>query len=697
MLRLGPGEKNFAGADRMCTPCRRCSEAYNGGGIICDVCGVTWWCSAHCRALDGDGHKATCHHVKLLGVQIKRDGMRALPFVQESGDIGCMFDLPREVVTRDDVGSAAANGDVAAIDRLLAQHGAAAAGATTAEHPVPPIVCAALQGHAKAVTARLRGRAPIQTRRATSDARPRTAPRRTATSRSSRRWPARARTSTSRTPGRHAAGHSDRTRAARRRGRSARRRRGPRPPLGPNAVTLLALAAQAAEKTLDTRPGSMIRAGTPCLMKASASTRPASRERVGRAARAPWGLATANAVSFLIDMPLVERLEAGRDHGAPPRRAGPPRRRRRACLRPLVDFATAWRCAAPNRGHARPHRGRRRPERRETRRRAGATTTNLRLSRAAPATRASGACWSKFGGFLAPSDVERRDRSDDMRASLTPLLALCHYRRRADMRRGSTTTARCWTRAPTRTAASAGPPLASPGRRGPRRRAVASALLAAGAEQAARTTSCSFGATASSTLTRKTARGGLALRRHARADAVDARVRRGPPAALGVTRLLRRRRRGGGRDRGELAAMGVKALKAELVRATPEHRRLLREEGPRRPPRRRASSLAAAGGRGLSTHGDAAESHPRRGRARRAQAPSALARRAPGLTAAARELVASCYLPGAPSIYDSGLRTSATSRAGHGRADAHWTTAVERCASRCAFQARARSSTRPGR
>ena len=154
VLRLGAGEKNFAGADRMCTPCRRCSQTYAGGGIVCDVCGVTWWCSAHCRALDGDGHKATCHHVKLLGFQIKRDDMRALPYVQESGELGCVFDLPRE--KKCDVASAATCGDVAAIDRLLAQHGAAAAGATTDEDPIPPIVCAALQGHAKAVTRLLR-------------------------------------------------------------------------------------------------------------------------------------------------------------------------------------------------------------------------------------------------------------------------------------------------------------------------------------------------------------------------------------------------------------------------------------------------------------------------------------------------------------------------------------------------------------
>ena len=129
VLRLGPGEKNFAGADRMCTPCRRCSEAYNGGGIICDVCGVTWWCSAHCRALDGDGHKATCHHVKLLGFQVKRDGMRALPFVEEAGSIGCMFDFPREVVTRDDVSGACCSPSSAASSRRATS--SAGTGATT--------------------------------------------------------------------------------------------------------------------------------------------------------------------------------------------------------------------------------------------------------------------------------------------------------------------------------------------------------------------------------------------------------------------------------------------------------------------------------------------------------------------------------------------------------------------------------------
>ena len=181
VLRLGPGEKNFAGADRLCTPCRRCTQAYNGGGIVCDVCGVTWWCSAHCRALDGDGHKATCHHVKLLGIQVKRDGMRALPFVQESGDIGCLFDHPRASVETGGVAYAAANGDVAAIDRLA--QGAAAAGRRP-PRPGAADRLRALQGHAKAVT-RLLGRAPIRTRRATSGARPRTAPRRTATSRSS--------------------------------------------------------------------------------------------------------------------------------------------------------------------------------------------------------------------------------------------------------------------------------------------------------------------------------------------------------------------------------------------------------------------------------------------------------------------------------------------------------------------------------
>ena len=129
VLHLGPGEKNFAGADRMCTPCRRCSEAYNGGGIICDVCGVTWWCSAHCRALDGDGHKATCHHVKLLGFQVKRDGMRALPFVEEAGSIGCMFDFPREVVTRDDVSGACCSPSSAASSRRATS--SAGTGATT--------------------------------------------------------------------------------------------------------------------------------------------------------------------------------------------------------------------------------------------------------------------------------------------------------------------------------------------------------------------------------------------------------------------------------------------------------------------------------------------------------------------------------------------------------------------------------------
>ena len=99
--------------------------------------------------------KATCHHVKLLGFQVKRDGMRGCRSSRRLATLDACSTF-RGRVTRDDVGSAAANGDVAAIDRLLAQHGAAAAGATTAERPCRSIACAALQGHARAVTRLLR-------------------------------------------------------------------------------------------------------------------------------------------------------------------------------------------------------------------------------------------------------------------------------------------------------------------------------------------------------------------------------------------------------------------------------------------------------------------------------------------------------------------------------------------------------------
>ncbi|CAH0380217.1 unnamed protein product [Pelagomonas calceolata] len=581
VLRLGPGEKNFAGADRMCTPCRRCSEAYNGRGIVCDVCGVTWWCSAHCRALDGDGHKATCHHVKLLGVQIKRDGMRALPFVQESGDIGCLFDHPRASVETGGVAYAAANGDVAAIDRLLAQHGAAAAGATTDESPVPPIVCAALQGHAKAVTRLLRagadpnavshlgctavfgaaqnGHVAVIEALAGSGAdfdKP---------------------DAGAITPLGIAIEHAHPAVV------DALLAGGADPDLrsGRNACPPLALAAtQAAEKTLQTtRPGSMIRAGTPVLDKsigidASGLDVSESDEPRVRTLGAPQN---SNAVTFLIDMPLVDYVSkqaeiTARLLAAPGLRAvdGIP------LFVPLVDFATA---AAMNCVAAAPALAATRAliaagadpnaARRDDRTREDDKLTIIQGGSGDKGVR--GLLQSKFGGFLAPSDVERLDRSDDMSACLTPLLALCHFRRRVEAPRLEHYRALLDAGAdPDRGVGSVrlSPLLGAVVRDDA---AVASALLAAGADASGTHDLVLFRCDRFVYFDPEdgTTGGGLALAldqaraRRTLSTLEFAEVHR--PRSE-VTRLLRAAAGGGGGyDRGELAAMGVKALKAELA------------------------------------------------------------------------------------------------------------------------------------
>ena len=694
VLHLGPGEKNFAGADRLCTPCRRCSEAYNGGGIVCDACGVTWWCSAHCRALDGDGHTATCHHVKLLGFQIKRDDMRALPYVQESGELGCVFDLPRE--KKCDVASAATRGDVAAIDRLLAKKGAVAANATTAENPVPPIVCAALQGHAEAVTRLLRAGVDP-----------------------------------------NAASHLGCTAAfgAAQNGHVAviealvgsgadfdKPDAGAITPLGiaienalpavvdallaagadpdlrsgPNACPPLALAAtQAAEKTISTTlPGSMIPTGAPVLdasigIDTSGLDVSDSDEPRVRVAAASLGK---NEVSFMLDMPLVDYVSkqaeiTARLLAAPGLRDvdGVP------AFVPLVDFATAGAmnrvAAAPALAATRaliaagadPNAARRadrsRDDDKHTIVQGGAGDTGVR-----------GQLQSKFGGFLAPSDVERQDRSDDMSASLTPLLALCHYHRRADAPRLDHYRALLDAGAdPDRGVGSVrlSPLLGAVVRDDA---AVASVLLAAGADASGTHDLAFFRC---DRFIYFDPYGGRALAwdearaRRTLSTLEFAEIHR-PNSE--VTRLLRAAA-GGGRDRGALAAMGVKALKAGLAAlglstdGCFEKKDLVDRlaAAPAPAPASLAAADASADARFM-----AMKLSPHPGEAVRAlrKLHRALARRVPDATAAARELVASCYLPGAPVIYEAVENIGDDPRAGTA-ARTLWLTAL---LSRCAFQ-----------
>lgn len=153
-LPLPAGARNFAGADRMVPPCPGCGAIQKGpdDGIVCAGCGVRWWCGAICRARCEGAHAAGCHKVKLVRGRVTRGNLRAVPVVQESGAMGLLVDGVRpEAVDPGPspfLATAASMGDDRAVDAAIAA--GEALDATSDASPLPPLVCAALEGHAAA-------------------------------------------------------------------------------------------------------------------------------------------------------------------------------------------------------------------------------------------------------------------------------------------------------------------------------------------------------------------------------------------------------------------------------------------------------------------------------------------------------------------------------------------------------------------